>query len=37
MTIIKELDDGKIISFEDDADPDFIARRVKEKNLELKK
>ena len=37
MTIIKKLDDGRIISFEEDADPDFIARRVKEKNLALKK
>ena len=35
MTIVKKLDDGSFISFRDNTDPDFIARRTKEKNLAI--
>jgi len=35
MSIIKRLEDGSVIGFPDDADPNSIAQKVKEKNLEI--
>jgi len=36
MPILKKLNDGSVISFNNDEDPNFISRRVHEKNLEIK-